>query len=415
MTTDKSPAKVSFSGIAIPLDDVQENPAAFVRQLERAKINPGYAQCLCRGAAAPLRLQIRRYGSLLHLAGWPDEGPMHDRQSCSFHKNPADGTSETGKTLPGIVATAAGLRAKLDVALTQRTIGVVSKGPRQAGGSTTSRRSAPLLGFLQALWQVAGLNRWSGVDRARNWGVCNARVLAEVSDAVINGEPAEKVLHVMRRFQEADRAAINAEFDAFLALVGQRDGTNHRGLVVGEIAEIGVTPYGRSITLRQSAKRYYCNGELMALAEKRYSHAMRALGERDARVVAILVIERTPKGHHVVVDLAAMLCSSAYITCDSIHEVAMANRLVAEGRAFDKPIRLDEGADMLPDFVLTDTAEPTHIEVYGMNGAAEYETRKREKQSLRMARGIQAVEWDIDRFQLADVRFPPIARRSTRP
>ncbi|WP_175891312.1 DUF1173 family protein [Burkholderia cepacia] len=415
MTTYKSPTKVSFSGIAVPVDDVQENPAAFVRQLERAKINPGYAQCLCRGAASPLRLQIRRYGSLFHLAGWPDEGPLQDRLTCSFHKDPSDGGNESGKTLPGIVATAAGLRAKLDVALTQRTVGAVSKGPRQAGAPATSRRSAPLLGFLQALWQLAGLNRWSGVERARNWGVCNARVLAEVSDAVINGEPAEKVLHVMRRFQEADRNAINAEFDAFLALVGQRDSTNHRGLIVGEIAEIGVTPYGLSITLRQSAKRYYCNAELIALAERRYSHATRALGDRDARVVAMLVIERTPKGHHVVVDLAAMLCSSAYITCDSIHEVAMANRLVAEGRAFDKPIRLDEGADMLPDFVLTDTAEPTHIEVYGMNGVAEYETRKREKQRLRISRGIPAVEWDIDRFQLADVRFPPIARRTTKP
>lgn len=183
MTTEKSPVKVSFSGIAIPLDDVQENPAAFVRQLERAKINPGYAQCLCRGTTAPLRLQIRRYGCLFHLAGWPDEGPLHDRLSCSFHKDPSNGSNESGKALPGIVATAAGLRAKLDVALTQRTVGAVSKGPRQVGAPTTSRRSAPLLGFLQTLWQVAGLNRWSGVDRARNWGVCNARVLAEISDA----------------------------------------------------------------------------------------------------------------------------------------------------------------------------------------------------------------------------------------
>lgn len=403
---------VFFSGLTVPLDDVQENPAAFVRQLERAKINPGYAQCLCRGAARPLRLQIRRYGSLLHLAGWPEEGPMHDGQSCSFHKDPNDGGSAAGKSLPGIVATATGLRAKLDVALTQRTVTTASKGARQAGAPTTSRRASPLLGFLQALWHVAGLHRWSGAERARNWGVCNARVLAEVSDAVINGEPAEKVLHVMRRFQEADRTAINDEFDTFLARVGQRDGTNHRGLVIGEISEIGVTPYGRSITLRQSAKRYYCNGELIALAEKRYGHAMRALGDRDARVVAMLVIERTPKGHHVVVDLAAMLCSSTYITCDSIHEVAMANRLVADGRSFDKPIRLDEGADMLPDFVLTDTAEPTHIEVYGMNGMAEYEARKRDKQRLRMARGIQAVEWDIDRLPLSSVRFPPIARSS---
>ncbi|KVK87685.1 hypothetical protein WJ47_12735 [Burkholderia ubonensis] len=403
---------VFFAGVTVSLEDVQEHPVTFVRQLERAKINPGHAQCLCRGAAAPLRLQIRRYGNLLHLAGWPDEGPLHDRQSCSFHKDPNEAGSAAGKTLPGIVASATGLRAKLDVALTQRTISTAPKGPRQAGAPTTSRRSAPLLGFLQALWQMAGLNRWSSTDRARNWGVCNARVLAEVGDAVINGEPAEQVLHVMRRYQEADRAAMNAEFDAFLGRVGQREGTNHRGLVVGEIAAIGTTPYGRSIALRQSAKRYYCSTDLIALAEKRYCHALRAVGDRDARVVAILVIERTPKGHHVVVDLAAMLCSANYITCDSIHEVAMANRLVAEGRSFDKPIRLEDGAEMLPDFILTDTTAPTHIEVYGMNGIAEYEARKREKQRVRVARGINAVEWDIDLTALADVRLPPAVRRN---
>ncbi|NIE81888.1 MULTISPECIES: DUF1173 family protein [unclassified Burkholderia] len=401
--------------MVIPLDQVQENPAAFARQLERAKINPGYAQCLCRGTTAPLRLQIRRYGSLLHLAGWPDEGPLHDRHFCSFHKDPTEGSSGAGKTLPGIVATAVGLRAKLDVALTQRTVASASKGPRQAGASATSRRSAPLLGFLQTLWQVAGLNRWSTTDRARNWGVCNARILAGIGDAVINGEPAEDVLHVMRRFQEADRAAINAEFDAFLQRVGQRDGTNHRGLVIGELAEVGTTPYGRSISLRQSAKRYYCSSDLIALAEKRYAHAFRAQGDRAARVVAILVIERTAKGHHVVVDLAAMLCSSTYIGCDSIHEVAMANRLVAEGRSFDKPIRLEAEAEMLPDFVLTDTAAPTHIEVYGMNGMAEYESRKREKQRLRVARCIRAVEWNIDTTALATVQLPPIALWSVLP
>ena len=410
MTKTNSSAKVSFAGIAVLLEDVQENPAAFVRQLERAKIDPGYAQCLCRGVAAPLRLQIRRYGSLFHLAGWPDEGPLHDRTSCSFHKGPNGSRSDTCETLPGIVATAAGMRAKLSVALTQRTVGTTSKSTRQIGNPATSRRSAPLLGFLQTLWQVAGLNRWSGADRARNWGVCNARLLAEVGDAVINGEPAEEVLHVMRRFQEADRAAINAEFDAFLDRVSQRDGTNHRGLVIGEILAIGTTPYGRSITLRQSAKRYYCSSDLISLAEKRYAHALRALGDRAARVAAILVIERTSKGHHVVVDLAAMLCSASYIGCDSIHEVAMANRLVGEGRSFEKPIRLEAGAEMLPDFVLTDTAAPTHVEVYGMNGMAEYEARKREKQRLRLARGIPAVEWNINLTDLAAVRLPPTAR-----
>lgn len=110
-----------------------------------------------------------------------------------------------------------------------------------------------------------------------------------------------------------------------------------------------------------------------------------------------------------------MLCSATYISCDSIHEVAMANRLVAEGRSFEKPIRLEAEAEMLPDFVLRDTAAPTHIEVYGMNGMAKYEARKREKQHLRAARGIRAVEWNINTTRLATVQLPPIALWSVSP
>ncbi|NUX57954.1 DUF1173 domain-containing protein [Paraburkholderia sp. JPY418] len=50
----------------------------------------------------------------------------------------------------------------------------------------------------------------------------------------------------------------------------------------------------------------------------------------------------------------AVLCSSAFIPSDSIHEVAMANRLVAERRDFIKPVRMFPQDDMLPDFVLRD-------------------------------------------------------------
>ncbi|WP_330996688.1 DUF1173 family protein [Burkholderia cepacia] len=176
MTTYKSPTKVSFSGIAVPLDDVQENPAAFVRQLERAKINPGYAQCLCRGVTSPLRLQIRRYGSLFHLAGWPDEGPLHDRLSCSFHKDPSDRSDESGKALPGIVATVEGLRAKLDVALTQRTVGAVSKGPRHKPAhrlprAARRRSSASCRRSCKSPGSLAG-----PVLNAREIGACAMRV-----------------------------------------------------------------------------------------------------------------------------------------------------------------------------------------------------------------------------------------------
>jgi hypothetical protein len=85
----------------------------------------------------------------------------------------------------------------------------------------------------------------------------------------------------------------------------------------------------------------------------------------------------------------------------------MTNRLVAERRSFVKPVRMSPADDMLPDFILRDTAPETHIEVYGMTGVASYEVRKTEKQALRAARRIPAVEWDIEREALEKVVLPP--------
>ena len=46
-------------------------------------------------------------------------------------------------------------------------------------------------------------------------------------------------------------------------------------------------------------------------------------------------------------------------------------------------MRLGDGGEMLPDFILVDTSKPTHIEVYGTNGNPDYERRKEEKRQIR--------------------------------
>lgn len=400
--------EVSFDNAVYPLSDVQENPARYVARLERAKITPGHAICLCIDRSEPLRLVIRRYGTLCHLAGWPEDGHRHAKL-CAFYKKPdLDRPSMGGDSTAAIVQTATGINAKLDAALTQR--GPVTKpraGPTQPRPSGTARRSASLLAFLQTLWTAGRLNRWSGLSQTRHWGICNAMLLAELGDAVINGESAQKVLHVMRRFDESDRAVINAEFDAFLSSVAITNDASHRGLIVGELNEVARTQFGHAISLRQSARKYFAGTDLIEHATKTFPHAWRALGDRTSRVVAILLIERTAKGYLRAVDIGLMLCSRAFLPCDSIHEVAMANRLVTEHRTFEKPVRIARGDDMLPDFILTDTTPAHHIEVYGMNGLPVYEARKATKRALRQERGIKAVEWDVDKVALANVTLPP--------
>jgi hypothetical protein len=248
----------------------------------------------------------------------------------------------------------------------------------------------------------AGLNRWHGRSQQRHWGVCNAMLLAAQGEtSVINGTNAQQLLHVMRRYEEAERAAINDEFDAFLSTLTNEDGKVQRGLIIGEVSEVADTQYGKSLSLRQSPKKYFANTALIEHAAKTFAHAWRALGDREARVIALLLVERTPKGHLKLVDLGMMLCSAAFIPCDSIHEVAMANGRTREQRQFIKPLRMGGDEEVLPD-----TLQPVHVEVYGMNGLPAYEARKLEKAAARRRNDIQAVEWNVDREALATVRLP---------
>lgn len=403
---------VSFSGERVPLSEVQDRPARYARALERAKVTPGYALCHCR-ADRPRQLVIRRYGSLFHLAGWPDDG-VHHAQGCDFQKDPGRERAGTGgDTTAAIINGPDGLNVRLDAALIQRDVTPGARAPKTGTATRPTRRRAPLLAFLQTLWQSAGLTSWSGTSMARGWGAVNAMLVAGLgADAKINGSPADEVLYVMRRYEESEREAINTEFEAFIGRISNDGNVSRRSLIVGELGEVADTPYGKSITLRQRRQKYFTSTELVDHSAKTYAHAWRAVGDGSARVIALLLVERTTKGHLRVVDMAAMLCSSTFLPCDSIHEVSMANRLVAERRIFEKPIRMAANDDMLPDFVLLDTRPATHIEVYGMNGLATYERRKAEKRTLRAARGIPAVEWNVERESLEHIALPPASART---
>jgi hypothetical protein len=400
-------ALVSFDGLEVPLEDVQDNPARFATRLERAKRAPGYAFCRCQPVSgkAPLRLVVRRYGSLFHLARWPDEGHLHNEDTCSFFAVANPTTHAQGETVEAIRSTPAGLNAKLDVALSVRTVGTTS-GLVSSGGSprATSRRAAPLLGFLQRIWNDARLNHWSGAAQ-RNWGTCNSQILAVLGEGKMNGKPIQDVVHVMRRYEEGGHLMIKAEFDAFLNRIQTTPNVTERGVVIAEIKAIEASKYGFVIRLRQTFETFYVSDQIVESAAASFRHAWPMIGNPDARVVAVLVLERTKKNLRVV-NLAAQLCNSSFIPCDSSYEVQMANRLIAEGRRFVKPMRLDDGDVMLPDFRLTDTKPEAAIEIYGMESNADYRMRKTEKQVLYAARRQPCVEW-VPPAPLASVVLPP--------
>jgi Protein of unknown function (DUF1173) len=396
--------EVKFDNRSFALEDVLEFPARYVRELERSRKSPGWAECLCQTTTPALRLVIRRYGQMYHLAGWPDDGHRH-RIGCPFRKDAVTPGTPATAADAAIRKTADGLNVRLDAALNPVSgeAKTPSDAPAAPGTARQARRSASLLAFARALWVEARLNVWGPQDQNRNWGACCTALQEAVGNGPINGEPAERALHVMRRFDKEHSKALDTELTSFLEALKRPDGSSRRALVVGEIAEVAPSKFGQTITLRQNVRKYFVDNRLIAQAEKSYRFAWPAIGNGQARVIAVLLVEYR-KGYAAVVDLAAMLCSSRFIPCDSMLEVQMANRLTRD-RRFEKPLAPNSD-QILADFVLTDTPQLVEIEVYGLNGQDEYEKRKREKQAIRARRGVQCVEWNADREPLDAVHFP---------
>ena len=177
-------AQVSFDGVTIALDDVQNNPVRYARLLERAKKSPGHALRRCRpdDTGKFLRLVFRRYGALFHLAREPEEGPHHDAQLCPLYASAAAAGKKKSDASDAIQRTPSGLNVKLDASLSVRTVNPRLACPRTirapAGRAGPRRCSASCNAFgsrricisgwvpLHAVGVNATLNSWPHWEKA---------------------------------------------------------------------------------------------------------------------------------------------------------------------------------------------------------------------------------------------------------
>jgi hypothetical protein len=307
-------------------------------------------------------------------------------------------------TLAAIRTIAGGLDVKLSTSLSVRTVGQSTRQSSDQTSGDTSRRAAPLLGFLQRVWEDAGLNEWAGAP-SRGWGACNAQLLSVLGDGKLNGKSMQDVLHVMRRYDDADSSSVLAEFQSFLDRIVTTPARSDRGLLIAELRSVEPSRYGFVVRLRQTRETFFASKAVIDSAADSFRSAWAMIGDACARVVTLAVIERTKEGNLRIVDCALQLCNSTFLPCDSSFEVAMANRLVAQRRRFVKPMRLERGDAMLPDFRLTDTTVPTAIEVYGMQGNAQYMARKAKNRRCTRANGRHASN-GCPPDDLASVRLP---------
>lgn len=145
----------------------------------------------------------------------------------------------------------------------------------------------------------------------------------------------------------------------------------------------------------------YCKAPLLARLERRFGRVLNTLSSGEGHVVGIFQVEGTTHGNLQLIDAGLLRVSTRFIPVESSYEETVADALVAAGRDFTKPIRLEISDDtlagkVLPDFILYDTsARRCYMEIFGVQGREDYDARKKEKRRFYEQKGVMLWDWDL--------------------
>lgn len=396
MAPTTGPGRIQLADRTVQLAWLREHATQAAPLFARARAEAGHASCLCRRPALRLVIRCTRAGRY-HLAGWPGEGEQHD-PTCPFHKLGPGLSGRDRYSTQAIRETDDGVFIRLATPLTSPLTQPETRdaAPEETGDTPGSRRSVGLLGLLHWLWEQTQLNVSHPQTGRPTWRTCHARLRQQLRETTINGHDTDEALYVVPPFTPAAAETNAAALDAFRTRLGRHGTTQRRALILGQIKEVTATPYGVAYRLAHQRTPLYARMPLHTRVTRSYRHAFgKKAADHGATRVALFVVERSPKGHLIAVDLAAMLTTGTFIPADSSHEVVMADALAVCHRAFIKPLRYDTADTVLPDFVLTDVTPAAYVEVYGIHGREPYDRRKAEKQEFYQRQDGQLIEWDV--------------------
>ena len=342
-------------------------------------------RCGCPGLGAK-RLAVKYFegSDQFSLARFGMSGGQH-APDCSFYSaNPAQ-PGQRGDN-PGVVDQRpdGSVTIRLEIGLIQR--GEVAAPAAQNTPSTDPAPSArqssmKLLGLLHYLWVEAGLNQWKAAFAGKRrpslvyWLLNNAAADVWAGTIKLADQLLLPAFGADTREAGRNQARATAAFDAkhrMVVIAPLAAFTQERADAMPKQLKIGGF-HGIPIAFMQSG--------LWENTVRRFPNVIS--GWRTGHgTVAIMQVElkQGARGlYAAVIDLALMSITAEFVPVESSYERMVSDLLVAQGRSFTKPLRYDASSDqVLPDFILTDTAKEVPMEVFGRNDAA-YLQRKVEK------------------------------------
>lgn len=359
------------------------------RLLNRARKDRLTALCHC--TTPPRRLVIRKLKDHHFLAAWPDDASAH-AYACRFHSSPEDRSDRTRVQQSAIIDDDGRYR----VALTVAWSGVVGETPRPAA---TKPGDIGLLQLALYLFERGRLNCWARGWTRDYWRVWRAVEHELAKGQLVDGARLRDMVYMPQPFRPDRASAIDQAWEHFsspLCHVGQGK-TCHRRIVFGEVKELlTLDTGGATLALKHLRVRLHLSRNVHEALFQEHSRAMSMVGleaQYHARIMFIALVQPDQAQRQLdVVEGAFLLCNEYWIPVGTKHELQLANLLVGQDRTFERPVPLLGERSSLPDFVLLDGAQPTALEVFGLDSLS-YEERKFGKIGRLREQGLEIWVW----------------------
>lgn len=364
-----------------------ENVAA--QQLLQLHHNRLRACCLCLNDARNRQLVIKKR-SYFFLARKSGSCGNH-AEWCELYFAPTLTLSRDGK-LPAIIEKGDTLDVKLNCYLNvNRPDQPKINGGHTSAGTGANRSTVTLLGFLNLCLQKSRMNTWfphRKYDRSFNTVEKNMAAIAD--DITIAKRPLSEILFMPR--WEKDREHSHEQNQQRLLDKTAKSG---KAIIVIGIVKRWIASKmddgGIGVGLDLLDKLFWMPSETAAATERSFGQLISEIGKTDRYILAICTVFRS-RQHFSIADIALMRTNRQFITVDSSYELRVADQLIAEQRAFTKPLRLD-GERYLPDFLLNDCQASWVLEVFGVSGDLEYQARKMQKIAYYRDNQVPCWQW----------------------
>jgi hypothetical protein len=402
--------------------EYRDSPDALLGLLSHAYAEKIRAICLCSENFPELYITPRF--EKFYLAKMPDTGPFHDVH-CAFYESPLDQSGRAGYAEGAIVDRGDVVDVKLGVPLSRARHVEKAASPlgEKRAVPTLRRHAVELLGLLHFLWEQSSNHRWFPIMRgmkvtSRRWSSVTYFLGRTLDNIHCKGKPLKESLFLVSQFDKNKPDAIGDEFSTVMAsvvssgseLAEKKNRPIEMKMILGEIKAVTKSQYGYELRFRGFAQSFYIREQLFQKIQKSYTSGVVAIeSNTDAKCIAIAVISASKKGYFNIESMALMPVNQNYIPFDSSYEKTIADALIIQERQFEKPLRYDNTALTLPDFILLDGDQFSRIpmEIYGMTGNAEYDKRKNEKREIYRKDPAPYWEWEPAKEKI----FPPFPRQ----